>query len=68
MDGNFDRVMGLVGCIVGLEELRNLEKRRMFTAEETSQIRKELDKFIVKNPRLFNAKFSQTTTLIRGEV
>lgn len=66
MDGNFDRVMGLIGCIVGLEELRNLEKRKMFSQEETSQIRKDFDRLIVNNSRLFNAKLSQTTALIRG--
>lgn len=66
MDGNFDRVMGLIGCIVGLEELHNLDKRKMFSQEETSQIRKDFDRLIVNNPRIFNAKLSQTTTLIRG--
>ena len=67
MDGNFDRVMGLVGCIIGLEENRNLQKRKLYFEEETSSLSKEFDKLFVNNPRIFNAKFSQTTALLSGE-
>ena len=52
MDGNFDRVLSLAGCIIGLEELNNLSKRS-YTAEETSEMDKEFNKIFAKNSRLF---------------
>lgn len=62
LDGNFDRVSALIGCILGLEELSNLERRKVFQEAELSQFDKDLEKLITKNPRLFNAQFSQTTS------
>lgn len=64
MDGNFDRVMSLVGCIVGLEEIRNLSKRRLQSEQETSAIQEEFKRLIVNNKNLFHAKFSQTTSVL----
>lgn len=64
MDGNFDRVMGLVGCIVGLEELYNISKRREATEVESSQFDKDFNRLIVKNKFLFNEKFSKATSAI----
>lgn len=60
MDGNFDRVMGFVGCIIGLQETQNLNKRRQEFFSEENQMSKDWDKFIVNNKNLFNAQFSQT--------
>lgn len=68
MEGNFDRVMGLVGCIVGLEELYNLSRRREIHAAETSAFEQEFKSFIVNNKRLFNEKFSTSKTFIQREV
>jgi len=62
LDGNFDRVSALIGCILGLEELSNLERRKVHQEAELSQFDKDLEKLIIKNPRLFNAQFSQTTS------
>ncbi len=67
MEGNFDRVMSLVGCIVGLEETRNLSKRKYLAEAETSQIYKDFDRLIVNNPNRFNAKLPKTTSILLTE-
>jgi hypothetical protein len=64
MEGNFDRVMSLVGCIIGMEETRNLAKRKLQSEQETSQIQKDFERLIVNNKNLFNAKLSKTTSII----
>jgi len=64
MDGNFDRVMSLVGCVIGLEEMSNISKRREEFYSEESALQKDIYRLIVNNKRLFNAKFSQTTTTL----
>jgi hypothetical protein len=58
MDGNFDRVMGLVGCIIGLEEIHNLSKRREEFQTKYSDLQKEFDSFVVNNRRLFRPSIS----------
>ncbi len=68
LDGNFDRVSSLIGCILGLEELSNLEQRKVFHQAEFSQLEKDLDRLIINNNRLFNVQFTQTTTVLRSEV
>lgn len=62
MEGNFDAVMGLVGAIIGLEEINNLNKRKEIVEETQSELEKEFDKLIVHNKRLFYEKFSSTKT------
>lgn len=62
METNADRVMSLVGCIIGLEETHNIDTRRAQHAVETSQLQKDFDRLIINNKRLFsnNEKFSKT--------
>ena len=57
MDGNFDAVMGLFGCIIGLNETYNQYERQLLNIEAETTFQKELDKVLVKNKRLFNGKF-----------
>lgn len=65
MKRNCDRVMGLVGCILGLEEISNLRTRR---STEPDTLAKEFANFIVNNKNLFkNAKFSKTEIIVEGE-
>lgn len=59
MDGNFDRVMSLVGCIIGMEEIHNLSKRRQENSINLSQYSKDLDRLITNNPRLFKPQHTQ---------
>lgn len=63
MDGNFDAVMGLVGCIIGLEENHNWSKRRAAKEIELSNLDKDIKRLITNNKQRFNEKFSQTTSL-----
>lgn len=53
MHGNFDRVMSLVGCIIGMEEIHNLNKRKQENQSERSSFHRDLDRLLVNNPRLF---------------
>lgn len=62
MSLNTDRVMSIVGCILGLEETNNISKRRAEFYSEDSALQKDIDRFIVNNKRIFNVKFPQTTT------
>ncbi len=63
MKRNCDRVMALVGCIIGLEEIHNIKKRT--DTAQTSVLTQEFLKFIVNNKRIFsNAEFSQTKTVL----
>lgn len=50
MRGNFDRVMGLVGCIVGLQEIHNLSTKRANAEQSTKQLFNQFDKI---NKKLF---------------
>lgn len=64
MEGNFDSVMGLVGCIIGLEEVHNLSKRKLYQENELSEIDKQFISILRDNKNLFlrvnNEKFSET--------
>lgn len=64
MDGNFDRVMGLIGCIIGMEELSNISKRKDEYFTEESQFQKDFTRLIVKNKNIFNAKIPETTLIL----
>lgn len=63
MEGNFDSVMGLVGCIIGLEEVHNLSKRKLYQENELSEIDKQFISILRDNKNLFlrvnNEKFSE---------
>lgn len=67
LDINADRVMALVGCIIGLEEIYNTEKRTLEYAQESSELDREFNRLIANNRYLFNAKLSKTTTLGGGQ-
>lgn len=54
MDGNFDRVMGMVGCIIGLEETKNLSKRKIERQQAMSEVDVEFDRIFVNNRNIFN--------------
>lgn len=58
MDGNFDRVMSLTGCIIGLEEFHNHSKRRTENENANSALNIEFKSFIVNNKNLFNVSTS----------
>lgn len=62
LEGNFDAVMGYVGCIIGLEEIYNLSKRRELYNTSISKVDEEWSKVIQKNKRRFNEKFSSSTS------
>lgn len=67
LDGNFDGVMGLIGCVIGLEEVYISSKRKAESESYTSALDDEFNKLIINNKRLFyqpkNEKFSQTKTI-----
>lgn len=62
LDGNFDRVSSLIGCVLGLEEISNLSRRKANNQKELSEFEKDFDRIFINNTRLFNVQLSQTTT------
>ena len=68
LDGNFDRVMSLIGCIIGLEETTNMSKRRQQSEAALSPLRQQFKDLIVNNKSLFNAGFTQTAGFFQKEV
>lgn len=52
MEGNFDAVMGFVGCVVGLEEIYN-KSRTPEQMELYSELDKQFLNTVVNNKRLF---------------
>lgn len=64
MKVNTDRVMALVGCIIGLEEIHNISTRKS-TLDDESPFRKDFYKILVNNKQLFkNANFSKAEIAI----
>jgi hypothetical protein len=61
LDGNFDRVSSLIGCVLGLEEISNLSRKKSITDKELSQFEKDFDRLFVNNTRLFNVQLPKTT-------
>jgi hypothetical protein len=55
MKGNFDGVMALVGCVIGLNELSFYTKSEV-EVDRLSQLDKDIQKFITNNERLFKTK------------
>lgn len=53
LDGNFDRVMSMVGCVIGLEETQNLNKRKLQYEDSRTDLQKDIDRLLVNNRRLF---------------
>lgn len=51
MDGSFDRVMALVGCVIGLEETSNKRLRQI--RQQRSALDEEIERILVKNPKIF---------------
>lgn len=52
MEGNFDAVMGFIGCVVGLEEIHN-RSRTPEQVELYSELDRQFLKTIVNNKKLF---------------
>lgn len=48
MDGNFDRVMGLMGCIIGIEETYN-----KYNIEINKQKSSPVEQFLANNKYIF---------------
>lgn len=65
MSINTDRVMSLVGCIIGLEEINNISKRKQEFLSEDSALQKDINRLIINNKRLFqDVKFPKTTSVL----
>ena len=63
LDGNYDAVMGLIGCVIGLEEIYISSKRRAENESTLTGLDAEIDKLLINNANLFrkiNEKFSKT--------
>lgn len=54
MEGNFDAVMGFIGCVVGLEEIHN-RSRTPEQMERYSELDKQFLNSVVNNKKLFVA-------------
>lgn len=52
LDGNFDAVMSLIGCVIGLEEIHNTSRSKE-SLERYSIIDQEFIDKITNNKRLF---------------
>lgn len=65
MSGNYDRVMAMVGAIIGLEEFHNHSKRRTETENANSALQLEFKNFIVNNKNLFHV--STPTPILSGQ-
>lgn len=64
MRRNTDRVMALVGCILGIEETHNLDKRKY--SQDESALSKQFKSTIVNNKFLFpNEKFSKAASILQ---
>jgi hypothetical protein len=61
LDGNFDRVMGFLGCIVGLVERFNQYERELFAENELKKSG-ELD-ILANNTRLFKSAHPEMTNV-----
>ena len=59
-DGNFDRVMAMCGCIIGLRETENQFKNSVYRKEDNSV---DLS-FITKNKALFHESLSDPTSVL----
>lgn len=65
LDGNFDGVMGFIGCILGLEEMYISSKRSFENLNKQSALDIEIDKLLINNKRLFfniDEELSKTKT------
>lgn len=68
LDGNFDRVMSLLGCIIGLEETTNISKRRERHDQSMTPLREQFKKLFINNSTIFHAGSTQTATIFQKEV
>lgn len=57
LEGNFDAVMALMGCVVGINETYNQYEKSMYDPSNKTleQLNKEIDKILVNNRRVFAA-------------
>lgn len=62
--------MGLIGCVIGLEEIYVSSKRKAENESTLSSFDNEFNKLLVNNKRLFyntDEKFSKAKTVVSGE-
>lgn len=64
LEGNFDRVMSLVGAVIGLEEQNNLLKRRLYNEAELSSLDREIDRIFTNNKYLPKHAFTKSAITI----
>lgn len=57
MDGNFDAVMGLFGCIIGLNETYNQYEQSLMSDSPKNKMEQDISKLLVNNKFLFNGKY-----------
>lgn len=62
MDGNFDRVMALIGCVIGLEETHN----KYTQEQEQSERVHEIQSILTNNKFLFPNSPPQDFTQLRS--
>lgn len=68
MKGNFDGVMGVLGCIIGLQEIYVASKKREEVQSSRSKLDEDITQLIKHNKRLFiNEQLSKTEALLFGE-
>jgi hypothetical protein len=53
-EGNYDAVMSLVGCILGLRETESIAEQEAVKRSKANRLR-----FITDNPRLFNNEINK---------
>jgi len=68
MEGNFDAVMGMVGAVIGLEELYSINKRKIINQSAQTELQIDLKRLITNNRRLFNENISKTTPFLSRKV
>lgn len=68
MKGNFDGVMGVLGCIIGLQEIYVASKKREEVNSSRSKLDEDITQLLKHNKRLFiNEQFSETEALLFRE-
>jgi len=55
MEGNFDAVMGFIGCVIGLEEIYN-KQRSPEQQELYTEMEKQFLQSVVNNKRIFQKR------------
>lgn len=56
LDGNYDRVMAFVGCILGINEMHNQYENEVINAGRMMTTSTDMS-FLADNPKLFSNSF-----------